>query len=291
MTDNQLAALRPWRDENNGNSYITEIISGVCSRKKVFQRAKHTKEDWMYADATCMRSFRESCPVTSYLLQEKLMMDLVEGRKADHPIPSQLVIQQQVDGPISVQEEVGAIVASTIVKLVSVQLPTTHIDLPKLDHEQCTKAGKLLGEEVDRTLFNGNQKYGIIGLLGSAIHLSCIGILTPILELEEMCFYGPYAVICSQERYDKEGKDEFARRIIRHSIRNDKKKVKFVIPSTHLYHDNIMVFELATDVIRIMRALDPILIQWDSIGYKLLCALVPHLRQQSKKCGIILGRY
>jgi len=188
-----------------------------------------------------------------------------------------------------------------------------------LDTLQLSLATKKVAQNIENTLFNGstvayggyniygyttfpNRNIKVISASWDASGTTGADILadvqTMLTQARDAYHYGPFVMYISSNYASKMGNDytsgypkTIAQRLL------ELEELKVIKVAQFLDDNQVLLVEMVSDTVRMVRGFDPTVIQWQQNGtmqafYKVISIMVPQIRaDQDGNCGIVHGKY
>lgn len=317
--------LRPYIAED-GKPYVSLMVNGKLTAVPI-GNATLRKDEWKVYDDAIVRAARDRLVFVNYLVGKGLVYN-VEGMAKTvletENLNDMTAAELTMDGINRGDKD------RAIFELVGVPLPIAHKEFTistrvlnasrttgqALDTTQGEQSSRKVSEKIEEIHLNGASNYsaggyvlrGITdfpqrntGSMGTAWDASAATgdtILTDVLamkqDLLDVNFYGPYCLLVPGNYETKLDEDFKANgdKTIRQRL-SEVGGLSDIIVVDRLSDSNVIMFQITTDVIRVVNGLAITTLQWEEVGglelnFKVMSIQVPQVRaDQTGKCGIV----
>ncbi len=181
-----------------------------------------------------------------------------------------------------------------------------------LDTAQVTMATRLVSEKIEDMFYNGavvsatnGTIYGYLNapnrntasLTASWATATGVQMITDVLAMQAALqgdnMYGPYGIYISYAYWNQildDYKAESDRTILERIMAIE--NISWIRPSNNMTGDNVIMFQLSSDVVRAVMGMQPTVIEWESHGgmvtnFKVMAIIVPQFRSDaSNQSGV-----
>ncbi len=273
-----IGILRPWLEK--GKSFYTSTVDGNIHQSEI--KAWISREEWAEADAAVARGFARHSPTVGQMLSmaaNHLVFEFKEGL-------GKMVLEHRTETPSD---------GSPSWQLVGLPLPYTHSDCegPGIrtrlgsglvgDWTMCEVAARRVGEKVEETLIDSVRKHHKVHRVTESTTSGSLGfdkvwVGRAVENLVKKTFYGPYmAVVPAKAVTDHNGFITYENGLKESHPLMGTEGVGWVVATEALKAGELLLVQTTPDVIRLVVALRPTVVQWED-NFKVLCIIVPQPR-------------